>query len=272
MKSRYYANARLRNTASVFTEVDRVEHRRRRKAIGPALADRSMRGFEPTMMAEVDTFLAQLLRSSRGSDVVEMSTRCKWLGFDIVGLLAFGSAWHTQTTDRMQYIPATLRTVSARMHAFMTWPLLHRVDPGLRWLFSGRVERFRVDLTKMITDRTALPSDAKHDLYSYIASEENIEAVHRNVPASDFWNEGCVFLTAGKDHAPSRVHVRCQGLRKPKRGLNCCNSDICRLLLRLPQSVCLHQARVRDPHSLFLGPRYSPGFTALELQVPPCRD
>ena len=205
-KSRFYANARMRNTPSVFTAVDKADHRRRRRVVGQAISERSMREFEPTMVSQVDVFLAQLLRSSQRGEAVEMTSRCKWLAIDVIGLLAFGCHWNTQTEEALRFIPKAMATINPRMHLFMTWPAFHVVDPGVQWLFQSRVNRFRAVLARMISDRMALPRDAKHDLYSFVASEEKVGAIQQEgLRGSEIWGEAGVFITAGKSATETRL-------------------------------------------------------------------
>lgn len=58
-----------------------------------------MREFEPTMNAQVDVFLAQLLRTSQHGEIVEMTSRCKYLATDVIDLLAFGTSWNADRRD-----------------------------------------------------------------------------------------------------------------------------------------------------------------------------
>ncbi|KAI1842150.1 hypothetical protein JX265_005727 [Neoarthrinium moseri] len=142
-KARIYANARFRNTPSVFTALDRADHRRRRRVVGQAISERSMREFEPTMMSQIDVFLVQLLHSSRQGQVVEMTSRCKWLAMDVIGLLAFGASWKTQTEETLRFLPKVFAALNPRVYMFMNWPKTHKIDPGVQWLVRGRIERFR---------------------------------------------------------------------------------------------------------------------------------
>lgn len=76
---------------STFNTIDKRKHRVKRKVVGQAVNDKAMRAFEPTMLEQVDIFIEQLLASAHDCSPVNMTERCKWLGMDIVGLLAFGS-------------------------------------------------------------------------------------------------------------------------------------------------------------------------------------
>lgn len=73
-----------------------------------------MRELEPTMLTQIDVFLQQLLRSCQpepepkqqpAAAVVDMTSRCKYLAMDAIGLTAFGTALKTQTEETMHLLP-----------------------------------------------------------------------------------------------------------------------------------------------------------------------
>lgn len=200
-KAESYAKSRLRNQPSVFSTLDKSDHRRRRRFIGQAINEKSMREFEPIMMSQVDIFLAQLLENKPGRKgaVIDITPRCQRLGIDVVGLLAFGYPFKTQTEEKLRFIPLAMASLNSRLNLFMTWPTFHKVDPGIQWLFKERIERFRGALITMIQTRMALPKDAKYDLYSIVANEEKIDQVEQDgLRSSELWAEAGVFFTAGK--------------------------------------------------------------------------
>lgn len=123
-----------------------------------------MREFEPTMISQTDVFPAQLLRASQQEEIVEMTSRCKYLAMNVIGLLAFGSSWKTQTSETLQILPRSFASLNPRVYLLMTWPKTHNIDPGVQWLVKERIEKFRGILTGIISDRMALPIDSKHDL------------------------------------------------------------------------------------------------------------
>ncbi|KAH9908955.1 cytochrome P450 [Xylariomycetidae sp. FL2044] len=206
-KPHIYSAGNFRGTPSVFTETDRTEHRRRRKATGQVLSERSMRAFEPTMSSQVDIFLRQLLHASRRQGghhhhhhgVVDMSPRCQWLATDVIGLVAFGREFKTQTEATLRLIPDSYRMYDLRTYLCMNWPVLRALDPSVGWLFAKkRVVAFRKCLAGIVASRMAEPKEARHDLYSFVASEENIDQAQREgIQKSEIWGEAGVFVNAG---------------------------------------------------------------------------
>lgn len=81
----------------------------------------------------------------------------------------------------------------------MNWPKIHKIAPGVQWLVREHIEQFRRILAGIISDRMALPRDARHDLYSFVANEERIDkAQQEGIRKSEIWGEAGVFVNAGK--------------------------------------------------------------------------
>jgi hypothetical protein len=78
-----------------------------------------MREFEPTMMAQIDVFLVQLLRTSQQNQVAEMTSRVKYFCMDIIGQLAFGSFWKTQTEKTLRLLPKAYSVLNRRICLFI---------------------------------------------------------------------------------------------------------------------------------------------------------
>lgn len=128
-----------------------------------------------------------------------MTSRCRWLAADVIGLLAFGCSWNTQTEEALRIVPRAFASLNPRVYLFMNWPKTHKVDPGVQWLVRERIEKFRRTLAGMIADRMALPRDAKHDLFSFVASDERIEQAQQDgIRKSEIWGEAGIFVNAGK--------------------------------------------------------------------------
>ncbi|KAI0146369.1 cytochrome P450 [Xylariaceae sp. FL1272] len=197
-KAHIYTYTRFRSTPSVFTSLDRDDHRRRRRTVGQAISERSMREFEPAMVSQINIFLKQILRSSQQDQALEMTSMCKFLAMDIIGLIAFGYEWKTQTEERLRILPRAFAALNARVYLFMNWPKTHQIDPGVQWLIREKVENFRRILANMISERMSLPRDAKRDLYSFVASDERIgQAEQDGIRKSEIWGEAGVFVNAG---------------------------------------------------------------------------
>ncbi|KAK7968020.1 cytochrome P450 [Apiospora aurea] len=71
-KSHVYRLTVASGKPSLFNIIDRRHHREKRKLIGHAISDKSLRAFEPTLVEQIDIFLRQLLVASRQPRPVEL--------------------------------------------------------------------------------------------------------------------------------------------------------------------------------------------------------
>jgi cytochrome P450 len=185
-------------TYNIFTAVDNDLHRARRQLIGQVLTEKSMRTFEPTMIEQVDIFIQNLQVESVKSKPVNISKKVRQLGINIAAILAFGYDLRLQTDDENQFIQTVLDSGTWASNVSLQYPLIRKLHLGILMmlpLFKLR-ENYLGLLETMINSRTALPNDAKHDLYSFVASAFASEA--GGLRKSDLWSEANLFLSAGQ--------------------------------------------------------------------------
>ncbi|KAI1177719.1 cytochrome P450 [Nemania sp. FL0916] len=180
---------------SMINAIDKDQHRRKRKYIGPALSERSMRNFEPVMEEQIDIFLNLLLASARAGETVNMTERCRRLGLDIIGLLSFGYPFATQTGDSFGFLPGVIAAMSWRISLYMQFPLLRALEYPLLWLAKKQATRFGDTISSVIKTRTAQPKDAHHDLYSMVA--DHIGKGQQSLYRGELWPEAILFIIAG---------------------------------------------------------------------------
>jgi cytochrome P450 len=185
-------------TYNIFTAVDNDLHRVRRQLVGQVLTDKSMRTFEPTMIEQVDIFVQNLQAESANSKPVNISKKVRQLGINIAVILAFGYDLRLQTDDENQFIQTVLDSGTWASNVSLQYPLIRKLHLGILMmlpLFKLR-ENYLGLLETMIKSRTAQPNDAKHDLYSFVASAFTSEA--GGLRNSDLWSEANLFLSAGQ--------------------------------------------------------------------------
>ncbi|CAG8960726.1 hypothetical protein HYFRA_00002262 [Hymenoscyphus fraxineus] len=187
---------------SIFNCVDRDRHRSKRKLIAKVVSDRSVRLFEPTMKAQIQTFLQLLLATSKESShsPINMTERCKRLGLDIIGLLAFGFPLNTQTEEENRFMIKGIDLGNYRANSFMQLPALKNrfLDPLVHVLTrKARLNYLRV-LERMISTRLAMEKDAKVDFYSFIAEQVETGGPD-SIRFNELWAEAVFFFPAGGD-------------------------------------------------------------------------
>lgn len=185
----------------MINAIDRDQHRRKRKYIGQALNDRSMRNFEPVMGEQIDIFLNLLLASARAGETVNMTERCRRLGLDIIGLLSFGYPFATQTRESFRFLPGVIDAMSWRISLYMQFPLLRALEYPLLLLAKKQVTKFGDTISSVIKMRTTQPKDAHNDLYSMVA--DHIGKDQQGLYRGELWPEAILFIIAGISSPPT---------------------------------------------------------------------
>ncbi|RYP11509.1 hypothetical protein DL764_000032 [Monosporascus ibericus] len=199
----YRVTQQLENVYNVFNVRDRAEHRLKRKLIGRAVTEQSMRSFEPTMTAQIEIFLRQVLQAAQARTtserMVNMTQPFKYLGYDIVGHLAFGYPLKLQTDDSNRFVVKANAYGNFRLNMYMQWPLLRhlRIESVLDLLPNGlRVRLFNL-IETMIKARLAQDKDARRDLFFYAA--DDFREGNDGLRLGNLWTEAIFFLPAGGD-------------------------------------------------------------------------
>ncbi|KAI0838858.1 cytochrome P450 [Hypoxylon sp. FL0890] len=184
---------------NVFNARDKIMHRMKRRVVGQALSDHSLRQFEPTLLEQIDRFLGVLLQASKTSSPVNMTPMSRYLGLDIVGHLGFGYDLKLLTDDEYRFLTKAIVFSNFRINLSMQFPLLiHlRLDILASLVPNSIRRRLLATLEKMVTTRLAQPVDAKRDFLSFIAPK--LETDLKDVKRSDVWPEAVFFFGAGGD-------------------------------------------------------------------------
>ncbi|KAK9423577.1 putative Isotrichodermin C-15 hydroxylase [Seiridium unicorne] len=194
----YLATQAKAGTHSLWNSLDRDLHRRKRKVVGRATTDASMRDFEPTMLEQIDIFIEGLAQNLQKP--VNMKDRCSYLSFDIIGLLSFGYALNLQSDGANQFLAEQLVRGNHRMNIFMQVPMIprYKLQAYFNLLFKGEREKTAHLIGIMIRTRMAQDAYAKRDLYSFLA--ETLKAKDDDsLQMSDLWLEAFFFIIAGGD-------------------------------------------------------------------------
>ncbi|OTB01372.1 hypothetical protein M426DRAFT_323513 [Hypoxylon sp. CI-4A] len=202
-KSRCYQAGNVNpRTTNVFNTIDKRVHRIKRKLVSPLVNDRSMREFEPKMTEQIDIFVNQLLWASQSKPdmALNMSERCRYLGLDVVGHLAFGYALSLQTDDMHRFLIRAMMIGSWRLNVYMQFPPLRKLRLEILFYLLAVIQgkSFLQTLSKMIKARLSQDKHAQHDLYSFMVDAVDAPEGDR-IALSEIWTEGAFFLPAGGD-------------------------------------------------------------------------
>ncbi|RYP78428.1 hypothetical protein DL771_000613 [Monosporascus sp. 5C6A] len=195
----YKYSAATPGVYGVFNVIDKSAHRFKRKLVGQATSERSMRIFEPVMNEQIATFLRILLESSRSSEPVNMTELVSRLTFDTVALLAFGRPLKTQTDPTYRPLIEAQNAGNYRSNMLMQFPLLYKIKifNFLELFAADQVFQYWNTLETMIAARMAEEKHIRHDLYSILVDQINPEGKY--LKDSEIWAEAAFFFPAGAD-------------------------------------------------------------------------
>lgn len=163
-----------------------------------------MRLFESTLQQQVDIFIEQL-GSSHGP--VDITPRCRWVGLDTIGLLAFGFDFNVQQDPKYRFVLDGMFAGNYKSNCFFQFPLLH--DLGLEKLLasiSGRSRaRFWAVLEKMTTSRLIQGRAARNDLVSFVAEGSQGAVMDGTDLRELLLSEGLFFISAGGDTTAAAI-------------------------------------------------------------------
>ncbi|KAI1380115.1 cytochrome P450 [Hypoxylon crocopeplum] len=200
----YIATLSGAKTYNVWNAVDKQLHRTRRRLIGEAVAERSMRRFEPIMAEQINIFLGKILDSSRDADsknsAVNMTDQIKRLSFDIVCRLGFGYPLNCQTNPEYGLVSKAINAGTYLQNLNLQFPPFRFLQPFFfAVIFNfGQLRDYFELIAKMIGSRLSQDPKAVHDLYSIVASELDTKA-DDSIGSKDLWSEAGLFITAGGD-------------------------------------------------------------------------
>ncbi|KAI1098668.1 cytochrome P450 [Jackrogersella minutella] len=194
----YLSNQASPGSHNVWNSLDRDLHRQRRKLVGPAINERSMRAFEPTMVDQVNIFIKQVALS-QGSPI-DMKKRCNYLGMDIVCLLSFGFAIRSQTEEKYRFLSEEITGGNSRLNIYLQVPTIakHRLQVPINLIWSKSREKVFGLLELMVKGRMTEELHAKHDLYSFVGDSLKT-AEGKSLRVNDLWMEAILFTVAGGD-------------------------------------------------------------------------
>lgn len=194
----YTLLAMAKTSPNVFNCLDKQLHRQKRRVIGQAVTERAMRLFESTLQQQVDIFIEQL-RSSK--EPVDITPRCRWMGLDTIGLLAFGYDFNTQRSSEHRFVLDGMFATGYKINCFFQFPLLQKL--GLEKLLtsiSGRARaRFMAVMDKITTSRLSIGKNARHDLVSFVADGAQGASMDDAQLRELMLSEGLFFVSAGGD-------------------------------------------------------------------------
>ncbi|KAF1974296.1 cytochrome P450 [Bimuria novae-zelandiae CBS 107.79] len=174
---------------------------RNHQKYGQGINDRAMREFEPLMLTPIDIFIKELAKSTKGENIiVDMTDRCRYLGFDIIGQLSFGTALNMQTSTANRFMLSGMDTSNFRINLYMRFLLLKRAGMELilyPFILTSQMAYYK-KLRDLIIARRAEGKHTRKDLYSFVVDAKDPDT-GEGMRLRDIWSEAAFSMPAGGD-------------------------------------------------------------------------
>lgn len=191
---------------NIHTAIDKSIHRHKRKVISQGLSDQCMRSFEPTILDHIDIFLKGLIHSqgvdggsNEWSTPINMTDRCKHLGYDIMGEFGFGRSFETQIKPDNHFLIDAVIATSHRSGVYGQYPALAKFKlekllyPKTAWMREKYLEL----MTDLVTARLSADKNSRPDLFSFLADAKDPET-GQGFSEPELWSESRFLLIAGE--------------------------------------------------------------------------
>ena len=168
---------------NVFTAIDKDLHKFKRKVLGQGFADSSVRFFEPTILRHIDIFIRNLTNASdrsinsTWSAPINMTQRCRHLGYDVMGEFGFGQSFQLQTSQKNHFLIDAVEATSLKAGVYVQYPRLRSLN--LEKLLARRSakmrERYLELMSRLVKHRLASDKDSHQDLFSWVVDAKDPE-------------------------------------------------------------------------------------------------
>jgi len=135
-----------------------------------------------------------------------MTKKCKYLAFDVIGQLGFGTNLDLQTDGRNRFMVKGMETSNYRTNLYIQFPLLKKTGMELLmypFIFTSQLQYHRA-LKQLIVARRSEGVHDKQDLYSFVADLKDPET-GEGMRLRDIWAEAAFFMPAGKSQNNRQV-------------------------------------------------------------------
>ncbi|KAF7959196.1 hypothetical protein EAE96_002711 [Botrytis aclada] len=191
---------------NVFTAIDKDLHKFKRKVLSQGFADSSMRSFEPTILNHIDIFVQYLKDSAAksGSDgwsaPVNMTKRCRYLGYDVMGEFGFGQSFELQKNSKNDFLIKAVEATSMKAGVYVQYPRLTTLK--LETILARRTtkmrERYLELMAGLVRTRLASGKGSHQDLFSFVIDAKDPDT-GKGFSENELWAESRFLLIAGAD-------------------------------------------------------------------------
>jgi len=197
-KARNYLVTRGVGHDSVFSALDKKLHSHKRKIVGRAVSEKSMREFEPIMMQHIDTLIDQLDKDSQEDQSTNMTTYIKRFGFDVVSDLAFGESLNLLTNDAHRWVVEWVEMLEVQVNTHLQAPTIKwtGIDIPLFIMTLLRKIKFVKIIQGLMNRRIERGRHDREDFFAFMMDSKD-PFTGKDTTMPEFLEEALFFFPAG---------------------------------------------------------------------------
>lgn len=227
---------------STATEIDKRRHAVRRRFIAHCFSASALSSAEPFIIGNVKKF-CDLVKPKAGSEWSEkrdMSVWCTWLGFDIMGDLAFGKEFNCLEEDENRYISRAIISAAKYMYWFpflpFAWLLAPLMNTKFMTLIGGQPVRDNIHLVeygstqlsnKISAERAALAANQppRKDMLHFLLNARDPKT-GTGLSPTELLADSVLFIAAGADTVATSLAASFFYLTHHPRALHAAQSEV----------------------------------------------
>lgn len=189
---------------NIFTAIDKDLHKFKRKVLSQGFADSSVRSFEPTILTHIDIFVQWLKDASiqsgefGWSTPVNMTERCRFLGYDVMGEFGFGQSFELQSSPKNHFLIDAVEATGLKAGIYVQYPRLAalKLETFLARRTAKMREKYLELMANLVKSRLAAEKGSQQDLFSWVVDAKDPET-GKGFSESELWAESRFLLIAG---------------------------------------------------------------------------
>ncbi|KAF2737258.1 cytochrome P450 [Polyplosphaeria fusca] len=204
----YTAFPANKNTVSVHSSIDKLQHARKRRVMSHAFSDAAIKSLEKYVLANVRT-ACQLLGEAKSENGDEkgwnqawnMANWCNWMVFDIMGDLVFGKAFGMLESSQNRFAVELVSNAAHRHLICGTHLLIHRwhLDKILFRKIAAQRAQYMQYSKAQAMGRTKMGLDVdRKDFFYHLLNAKDPETGN-GFSMDELWAESNLLIIAGSD-------------------------------------------------------------------------
>ncbi|KAI9499051.1 cytochrome P450 [Zychaea mexicana] len=250
-----YKRLQRQGGGTLFSTVDKIFHKQRRRVISPAFSVKYLNSLEPYMLKTTESFIGRIdkdiANTNRGDGFgqVDVWILLQYLALDIIGETAFGQTFH-MLDGNDHIVPATITRNMETANYLVTHPL----SGAIKTLFSfsdimQQNDKLKQFMKKIIVERLEGGEKARRDdILQILIDTQHAHDTEDRLTADAIAQETVLFLIAGSETTSNTTGFAMIELMKHPQALATLREEIDSVQMEDGQKLFKHEQLKHLPY------------------------